>query len=51
MPLPPAIRAIARDCIEQHVNEETLARTQSVEDAERDTLATLIETMPGGGRR
>ena len=48
---PSDLRDIARDCIEQHVDEESLRRTRRVEDAERDTLATWIETMSGSAAK
>lgn len=44
--LPPhVLRGIVREHIEQHVDQGRLSRLQAVEDAERQTLADMIERM------
>lgn len=40
---PKELRQIARNCIEQHVDEDILRRTRIVEEAERDTLRRVSE--------
>ncbi len=38
---PDELRSLCRDCIEQHIDNDLLARTQRVEEAERQTLAQI----------
>lgn len=46
--IPPAtLRQLARDCIEQHIDQERLARTLHVEDLERETLAKIAGGLGG----
>ncbi len=42
---PNQIRQLVRDCIEQHINQDALERTLAIEEAERETLQTIIENM------
>ncbi|MCX7428735.1 MAG: hypothetical protein NTW96_24300 [Planctomycetia bacterium] len=50
--LPPAIlRKMVSDCITQHIDADTLERTRRVEEAERDTLALIVERLEEGGGR
>jgi hypothetical protein len=39
------LHAICRNCIEQHVDFAALSRLKRIEDAERDTLATIIDNL------
>ncbi len=46
--IPPAdLRDLCRVCIEQHIDQHTLERTQLVEQAERDTLQTILGNFKG----
>jgi hypothetical protein len=46
--IPPArLRELCRQCIEQHINQAALDRTQRVEQAERDTLQTMMDSLQG----
>jgi hypothetical protein len=45
---PDTLRDLCKGCIVQHIDEDQLQRTQRVEEAERDTLATMIANMEGG---
>lgn len=42
---PEMLRQLCRDCITQHIDDDVLARTATVEDAERSTLSQIIENM------
>jgi hypothetical protein len=46
---PDTLRGLCETCITQHIDQEQLERTRAVEEAERDTLATMIVGMEGGG--
>jgi hypothetical protein len=48
---PDTRRQMCRDCIECHVDQETLKRTQSVEAAERETRAKIVSGLNGGNRK
>ncbi|MGO8753553.1 MAG: hypothetical protein ACLQNE_47065 [Thermoguttaceae bacterium] len=39
------LQRLASDCIERHINKETLERTKMTEDAERDTLRMILENL------
>lgn len=46
--IPPSeLRAIARRCIEQHVDYDELLRIRTIEAAERETLQTIASNMRG----
>ena len=46
--IPPAqLRDLCRQCIEQHIDQRALQRTRLVEQAERDTLQTMLGTLQG----
>jgi hypothetical protein len=41
--IPPAqLRELCRECIEQHIDRRTLKRTRVIEEAERETLQTVL---------
>lgn len=42
---PNQLRQLARDCIEQHIDQDTLQQTLTVEEAERDTLQTILNNL------
>lgn len=42
---PEDLRQLVRNCIEQHIDADTLARTKRVEELERDTLRTIAYRM------
>lgn len=44
---PDLLCEICADCIRQHIDQGSYYRMQEVEDAERDTLARMIESMGG----
>ena len=44
---PDTLRELCRNCITQHIDSGRLQRTRDVEEAERDTLATMIAGMEG----
>lgn len=44
---PDMLREMCRYCITQHLDSDLLQRTHEVEQAERDTLATMIAGMEG----
>lgn len=47
--IPPGqLRGLVRRCIEQHVDHDILQRTRAIEEAERDTLQTIIENLEAG---
>jgi hypothetical protein len=44
--IPPAeLRNLVRACIEQHIDSKALRRTQTVEEAERATLQSVLENL------
>jgi hypothetical protein len=46
--IPPALlRDLCRHSIEQHIDQRVLDRTQLIEQAERDTLQTILSTLQG----
>jgi hypothetical protein len=45
---PAALRKLVSDCITQHIDEDVLMRTRRIEQAERDTLQTIIWNMEAG---
>ena len=46
--IPPAqLRTICRGCVEQHIDVRALEQTQLVEQAERDTLRTILDNLQG----
>jgi hypothetical protein len=46
--IPPArLRELCRRCIERHIDQGALDRTQRIEQAERDTLETILGTLQG----
>jgi hypothetical protein len=44
------LRDLARECIEQHVDQEQLAILRVAETSERETLARWVEIVNGGAR-
>lgn len=42
---PRVLKQLVRDCIEQHVDQEILERTRTIEEAERDTLQTILNNL------
>jgi hypothetical protein len=42
---PEVLRGICEECITEHVDDEVLQRTQSIEEAERETLSHLVEQV------
>jgi hypothetical protein len=44
---PDALRKLCSDCITQHIDQHAYDRMLVVEEAERDTLTTMIESMDG----
>ncbi len=45
---PDTLRALCEKCITRHIDEQQLRRTRAVEEAERETLATITLGMEGG---
>ena len=46
--IPPAqLRELCRQCIEQHIDQDVLERTQLVERAERNTLQNILGNLQG----
>ena len=41
------LRAMVRSCIEHHIDQQILERTQRIEEAERETLERIQESLPG----
>ncbi len=48
---PVALRSMVSELIEQHIDPDALARLQTVETAERDTLRGIMERLQGGDAR
>ena len=44
---PDLLRRLVRECIERHVDQDILERTRAVEEAERETLASIVEGLEG----
>jgi hypothetical protein len=44
---PSTLRALCEKCITRHIDQQQLERTRAVEEAERDTLATIALGMEG----
>lgn len=44
---PEQLKAICRSCITQHIDEDELQRTQTAEEAERETLSNIIANLGG----
>ena len=42
---PRVLKQLVRDCIEQHIDHDTLKRTRAIEAAERDTLQTILDNL------
>jgi hypothetical protein len=46
---PSKLRELCEECITRHIDSSALDRMQRVEDAERDTLATIVGRLEGNG--
>ena len=44
---PDSLRALVRECIEQHIDRGALVRLQEVEEAEKQTLRNILLTVDG----
>jgi len=47
---PEHLRLLVRSCIECHIDEDRLRRTELVEAAERETLARIVGNLPAQSR-
>ena len=43
------LKALVRECIERHVDEDILGRTRDIEDAERESLERIMESFSATG--